>query len=75
MKWLHRCWWQMLKTKCVDDSFMMLVTVLAILVTNILYLLTIAVGTNANSKIVTVSDQHQNVNNMTVAQLWWTYPR
>ena len=35
LDWLHRCWWRMLKTKCVGDNFVMLVTVLAILVTNI----------------------------------------
>ena len=27
---LHRCWWRMLKTKCVNDNYKMLVTVLAI---------------------------------------------
>ena len=44
--WLHRCWWRMLETKCVGDNLMMLVTVLAISVTKILYLLTLAAGTN-----------------------------
>ena len=37
-KWLHRCWWRMLETKCVGDNFEMLVTVFAVFVTNILYL-------------------------------------
>ena len=40
LNWLHRCWWQMLETKCVGDNFEMLVTFLAVFVTNILYLLT-----------------------------------
>ena len=26
LKWLHRCWWRMLETKCVFDKFEMLVT-------------------------------------------------
>ena len=43
---VHRCWWRMLEAKCVGDNFKMLVTVLAISVTNILYLLTLAFGTN-----------------------------
>ena len=37
---LHRSWWRMLETKCVDDNFEMLVTVLAVFVTNILCPLT-----------------------------------
>ena len=36
---LHQCWWQMLETKYVCDSFKMLMTVLAVFFTNILYLL------------------------------------
>ena len=36
----------MLETKCVGDNFKILVTVLAISVTNILYLLTLALGNN-----------------------------
>ena len=36
----------MLETKCVGDNYEMLVTVLAILVTNIHYLFTLASGTN-----------------------------
>ena len=42
---LHRCWWRMLKTKCVGDNFEILVTVLAVFVTNILCCLTLASGT------------------------------
>ena len=37
IKGLHRCWWRMLETKCVSDNYKMLVTVMAILVTNIHY--------------------------------------
>ena len=63
--WLYRCRWRMLETKCVGDNFKMLVTVFAISFTHILYLLTLASGTNIqkmsprskfcrqNSKIVT----------------------
>jgi len=36
--WRHRCWWRMLETKCVGDNLEMLVTVLAIFVSNILFL-------------------------------------
>ena len=36
----------MLETKCVGDNFEMLVTVLTVFVTNILYFLTLASGTN-----------------------------
>ena len=43
-----RCWWQMLKTKCVGESLKMLVTVLAILVTNIHYLFYMSVGHHQN---------------------------
>ena len=43
---LHRCWWRMLETKCVGDSFEMLMTVLAILVIYILYLSTLAPDNN-----------------------------
>ena len=39
-KWLQRCCWQMLETKCVGDNLKILMTVSAILVTNILYHLT-----------------------------------
>ena len=42
----------MLETKCVGENFEMLVTVLAIFVTNILYLLTLESGANIE-KIVT----------------------
>ena len=74
----------MLETKCVDDNLKMLVTVLAISVTNILYFITLASGTNIqkmspNINFVanilklspTVSHQHQNVTNMTVAAILW----
>ena len=74
---LDRCWWRMLETKCVGDNFQMLVTVL---VTNILYLLTLASGTNIQrchqdlnsvpnilKLTLTVSHNHHNVTNMTVA--------
>ena len=40
-KRLHRCWWRMFETKCVIDNFEMLVTVLAVFVTNIVYLSTL----------------------------------
>ena len=40
-----RCWRQMWETTCVDDKFEMLVNVLAILVTNIPYLLLSESGT------------------------------
>ena len=33
--WWHRCWWRMLETKCVGDNYKRLVTVLALLITNI----------------------------------------
>ena len=46
LEWLHRCRWRMLKTKCVGDKIKMLVTVSAISVTNIHYLLTLAFGSN-----------------------------
>ena len=38
--WLHRCWWRMLETKCIRDTYKMLMTVLTILVTKIHYLFT-----------------------------------
>ena len=43
-KGLHRCWWRMLETKFVGESYKMLVTVLAILVTNIHFFLFINSG-------------------------------
>ena len=80
----HRCWWRMLETKCFGDNLKMTVTDSAILVTNILYFLTLASGTNIqkmspNINFVanilklspTVSHQHQNVTNMTVAAILW----
>ena len=39
---LHQCWWRMLETNCVGDNFRILVTVLAILITNIHFLLGLA---------------------------------
>ena len=60
----------MLETKCVADNFKMLVTILAILVTDILYLLKLAIF-----KILILSPtfldchQHHNVTIMTVAHL------
>jgi len=71
----------MLEMKSVGDNFKMLVTVLAILVTNILYFLTLASGCPTSkrwhqdlkfvAKILklspTVSHQHHNVTNMTLA--------
>ena len=53
-KRLHQCWWRMLETKCVGDNFEMLVTVLAVFVTIILYLLTLTSGTN-NQKMSPIS--------------------
>ena len=79
--WLHRCWWRMLETRCVGDNFKMLVTVLVISIISILYPLTLALGTNIkrchqdlnsvanNPKLSpTVSHQHHNITNMTVAE-------
>ena len=40
------CWRRMLETKCVGNNFEMLVTVLAVYVISILYLLSQALGTN-----------------------------
>ena len=58
---LHRCWWHMLETKCVGDNFEMLLTVLAIMVTNINYLFTLALGTN-------IKKIHQHRNSVTNIQ-------
>ena len=60
---LHRCWWRMLETKCVGDNFEMLVTVLAVFVTNIFYLLTLGSGTNIQnvSSISKFHHQHQKI--------------
>ena len=79
--WLHRCWCRMLETKCVGDNFKMLVTILIMLVTNILYLLTSKrchQDLNSVANILklspTVSHQHHNVTNMTVAEnLTWIF--
>ena len=55
---LHRCWWRMLETKCVDDNSEMLVTAYAFFVTNILYL-SLASGTN-NQKMSIISKFYHN---------------
>ena len=49
---LHRCWWRMLETKCVDDNLKMWGTVLAIFVTNIHYLV-------MSSKSPTSTNRHE----------------
>ena len=53
----------MLETKCVGDNLKKLVTALTISVTNILYLLILALGTNIHKNY----HQHHNVTHMTVA--------
>ena len=58
-KWLHRFWWRMLETICVGDNFKMLVTVLAILVTNIHYLFILRPGTNIHKMSPTSQNRHQ----------------
>ena len=61
---LHRCWWRMLETKYVGDNFEMLVTeMLADFVTNILYLLALASGTNIQkmSPISKFCNQHPKI--------------
>ena len=60
---LHRYWWRMLETKYVDDNFEMLVTVLADFITNILYLLALASGTN-NQKMSPISKFHLSPTSM-----------
>ena len=57
---LHRCWWRMLETKYVGDNFEMLVTVLADFVTNILYLLALASGTNIQKMSPILKFRHQH---------------
>ena len=61
---LHRCWRRMLETKYVGDNFEMLVTVLAHFVTNILFLLLLASGTNIEkmSPISKFCHQHKVTN-------------
>ena len=61
--WLHRCWWRMLETKCVGDNFEILVTALAVFVTNILYHSTLASGTNVQkmSPISKFCHQHPKI--------------
>ena len=46
-----------LETKCVGDNYKMLVTVLAILVTSIHYLSTLASGTNLFLKVINIKIQ------------------
>ena len=50
----------MLVTKCVSDNYTMLVTVLAILVTNIHYLFTLASGINIQKMSLTSKFCHQH---------------
>ena len=57
---LHRCWWRMLETKCVGDNLEMLVTVSGAFVTNILYLLAYASGTNIEVLSLTSKNCHQD---------------
>ena len=47
---LRRYWWRMLERQCVGDKYKLLVTVLAILVTNISYLFTLAHSVTKISK-------------------------
>ena len=63
---LHRCRWRILATKRVGDNFKMLVTVLAIFVTNIHYLFTLASDTNIPKSSSTLRRQRQDVTNITV---------
>ena len=53
-KELHRCWWRMLETKCVGDNYNMLVTILAILITDIHYLFTLAVGNQHRTSVTNI---------------------
>ena len=57
---LHRCWWRMLEMKCVDDNFEMLVEALTVFVTNILYLLTLASGTELVPPIIKRCHKYPN---------------
>ena len=50
----------MLETKCIDDNHKMLVTVLAILITNIHYLFTLASGINIPKMSPTSKFCHQH---------------
>ena len=64
---LHRWLWRMLEMKCVADNLQILVTLLAMSVTNILYFLILASGTN-------IQKCHQDSNsvaNMTVTAILW----
>merc|ERR1711917_72586 len=57
---LHGCWRRMLETKCVGDNYKMFVTILAILVTNIHYLFTLASCTNIQKMLPTSNFVHQH---------------
>ena len=63
LDWLHRFGWRMLESKCVGDNFDMLVTVLAVFVTNIAYLSQLPSGTNIQkmSPISKFRYQHQKI--------------
>ena len=74
---LRRYWWRMLGMKCVVDNFKMLVTFLAILVTNVHYLFTLATDTNIQTMsprseffhqhpktVANVKSQHHDVINI-----------
>ena len=67
--WLHRCWWRMLETKCVDDNYKILVTVLALwsklLIANIHFLFTLASGANIWKSLPTSKLCHQNIDSGT----------
>ena len=72
---LHRRWWRMLETKYVGDNFKMLVSVLAILVTNILCLSMSGTSKRCHQDLNSVANilkchQRHNVTIMTVALLW-----
>ena len=55
----------MLVTECVGENYKMLVTVLAVLVTNIYYLFTLASGTNIQKMSPTSKFCHQQPKNFT----------
>ena len=62
----------MLETKCVGDNYKMLLTLLAISVTNIRYLLTLSSGTNIQEMSSTSKfnrQQPQIIINITVTEL------
>ena len=60
---LHRCWRQMLWTKCADDNFEMLVTLMTAFITYYLYLWTVATCTDEdviNIEILSPTWSHQH---------------